>query len=106
MIVNTRSTVFDPPYLPAGLLLPSEILPECRVLDSPQEGFSHTDSLPKAGRFPAKIRETAQIQPVIPNDMNPCKNRHSRESGNPGENWIPGQARNDKGDNINVVRYR
>ena len=24
------------------------------------------------------------------------KGRHSRESGNPGKHWIPGQARNDK----------
>jgi hypothetical protein len=35
--------------------------------------------------------------------MNLSKSRHSRESGNPGKNWIPGQARNDKPDNIYVV---
>jgi len=38
--------------------------------------------------------------------MNPSKSRHSRESGNPGKNWIPGQARNDKPDNIYVVMHR
>ena len=29
-------------------------------------------------------------------DINSSKGRHSRESGNPEGNWIPGQARNDK----------
>jgi hypothetical protein len=38
--------------------------------------------------------------------MNLSKSRHSRESGNPGKNWIPGQARNDKPDNIYVVMNR
>ena len=31
--------------------------------------------------------------------------RHSRESGNPGEDWIPGQARNDKLHKTYVVVY-
>jgi hypothetical protein len=37
--------------------------------------------------------------------MNLSKSRHSRESENPGKNWIPGQARNDKPDNIYVVMH-
>jgi hypothetical protein len=41
----------------------------------------------------------------IHNVINPSKCRHSRESGNPGRNWIPGQARNDKPDKIYVVMY-
>jgi hypothetical protein len=32
--------------------------------------------------------------------------RHSRESGNPGKHWIPGQARNDKPVKIYVVMYK
>jgi hypothetical protein len=37
-------------------------------------------------------------------DINPGKRGHSRESGNLGKNWIPGQARNDKRAKIHVVR--
>jgi apolipoprotein N-acyltransferase len=43
---------------------------------------------------------------LIHSDINPNKSRHSRESGNPGKNWIPGQARNDKRDKIYVVMYK
>ncbi len=32
--------------------------------------------------------------------------RHSRESGNPGQHWIPGQARNDKLNKTYVVAYK
>ena len=42
---------------------------------------------------------------AIHSDFNPRKSRHSRESGNPGKNWIPGQARNDKHDKSYVVTY-
>jgi hypothetical protein len=31
--------------------------------------------------------------------------RHSRESGDPGQHWIPGQARNDKLHKTYVVVY-
>lgn len=31
--------------------------------------------------------------------------RHSRESGNPEEHWIPGQARNDKPAKIYIAMY-
>jgi hypothetical protein len=34
------------------------------------------------------------------------RTRHSRESGNPGKHWIPGQARNDKPVNICFVMYK
>jgi len=43
---------------------------------------------------------------VIHSVINPSRGRHSRESGNPGEHWIPGQARNDKLHRIYVVMYR
>jgi hypothetical protein len=33
---------------------------------------------------------------IIYDDINHNKARHSRESGNPGRHWIPGQTRNDK----------
>jgi len=42
----------------------------------------------------------------IHNDINDRKGRHSRESGNPGKDWIPGQARNDKLERTYVVMYR
>jgi hypothetical protein len=50
---------------------------------------------------------------IMQSDMNPSKGCHSRESGNPGKDWIPepppylirGQARNDQRENINVVLY-
>jgi hypothetical protein len=38
--------------------------------------------------------------------INHNRARHSRESGNPGKHWIPGQARNDKPAKIYVVMYR
>ena len=37
--------------------------------------------------------------------INHNRARHSRESGNPGKHWIPGQARNDKPAKIYVVMY-
>src|SRR4030042_4473873 len=38
--------------------------------------------------------------------INHGKARHSPESGNPEENWIPGQARNDKPENTYVAVHR
>jgi len=38
-------------------------------------------------------------------DINRTKVRHSRESGNPGKDWIPGQSRNDKRDMTHVIVY-
>jgi hypothetical protein len=38
--------------------------------------------------------------------INHKRTRHSRESGNPGKHWIPGQARNDKPAKIYVVMYK
>ena len=43
---------------------------------------------------------------VIHNDINDRKGRHSRESGNPGKDWIPSQARNDKLERTYVVMYK
>jgi hypothetical protein len=43
--------------------------------------------------------------PFIHSDLNPHRIRHSRESGNPEKNWIPGQARNDKPDRNYVAMY-
>jgi hypothetical protein len=62
--------------------------------------------LKKVSRFPVIKGNLPWIQRAMHSDINPGKSRHSRESGNPGKNWIPGQARNDKRDNINVVMYR
>ena len=39
-------------------------------------------------------------------DINNNKTRHSRESGNPEQLWIPGQARNDKLDNTYIIIFR
>ncbi len=38
-------------------------------------------------------------------DMNPSQGRHSRQSGNLGKNWIPGEAWNGNRDKIHVVMY-
>jgi hypothetical protein len=38
-------------------------------------------------------------------DMNLSQGRHSRQSGNLGKNWIPGEAWNDKRHKIHVVMY-
>jgi hypothetical protein len=38
--------------------------------------------------------------------INLRKFRHSRESGNPGKNWIPGQAPNDKPAKIYVAMHK
>ena len=43
--------------------------------------------------------------PIIHSDINHVKSRHSWESRNPGKNWIPGQARNDKPLRTYVVMY-
>ena len=42
---------------------------------------------------------------LLHSDINHAKDRHSRESGNPGKYWIPGQARNDRTDRTYVVVY-
>jgi len=42
----------------------------------------------------------------IHNDINDRKGRHSHESGNPGKDWIPGQARNDKLERTYIVMYK
>ena len=60
-----------------------------------------------------------RIKGIIHGDINRNKGRHSRPcfrggklvpgkagSGNPGKDWIPGQARNDKPDKTYVVVYR
>ena len=39
-------------------------------------------------------------------DVNRNQGRHSSESGNPEEHWIPGQARNDKPRGTHVIAYR
>jgi hypothetical protein len=43
---------------------------------------------------------------IIHSVINHNRGRHSRESGNPGKHWIPGQARNDKPAKIYVVMYK
>jgi hypothetical protein len=52
-----------------------------------------------------KTTEARATDRIMHSDFNPRKSRHSRESGNPGKNWIPGQARNDKPDKNCVVMY-
>jgi hypothetical protein len=42
----------------------------------------------------------------MPSGINRWEGRHSREGGNPEEDWIPGQARNDKSHKIFVFMYR
>jgi hypothetical protein len=42
---------------------------------------------------------------IIRGDIDCGKGRHSRESGNPGKDWIPGQARNDKSDKTYLGVY-
>jgi hypothetical protein len=42
---------------------------------------------------------------IIYSVINHINVRHSRESGNPGQHWIPGQARNDKLHKTYVVVY-
>jgi len=42
----------------------------------------------------------------IHKDVNHRTFCHSRESGNPGRNWIPGQARNDEQDGTYVLVYK
>ena len=50
-------------------------------------------------------------KPPVPNeaaihgDINHFTLCHSRECGNPGRSWIPGQARNDKQERNYVVMY-
>jgi len=46
-----------------------------------------------------------EISLFIHSDINHDKGRHSCEGRNPGKQWIPGQARNDKLDKIYVVMY-
>jgi hypothetical protein len=38
-------------------------------------------------------------------DMNPSQGRHSRQSGNLGKDWIPGEVWNGNRDKIHVVMY-
>jgi len=42
----------------------------------------------------------------IHKDVNHRTFCHSRESGNPGRNWIPGQARNDEQGGTYVLVYK
>jgi len=43
---------------------------------------------------------------IIHNDISRSKGRHSRKSGNPEKNWIPGRARNDKPHKTYVIMCR
>jgi len=45
------------------------------------------------------------LQVFIYSGINRVQRRHSRESGNPEQRWIPGQARNDKLYRTYVVMY-
>jgi hypothetical protein len=85
MVFNIRSTVYHPPHLLAGMLLRKR---SKQVPWKKETCYGFTE-LCIATLIPAKV--------VIP-----AKAVRLRRTG---KNWIPGQARNDKRDNINVVMY-
>ncbi len=65
--------------------------------------FARSDE-PKVNQ--CQINSNDQNSKFIHSVINLNRARHSRESGNSGKHWIPGQARNDKLHKIYVVMYK
>ena len=57
------------------------------------------------GIYPTHGTQILREAGIIHTDINDRKGRHSWESGNPGKDWIPSQARNDKLERTYVVMY-